>query len=155
MSHCLAILLNLIIDISWQKEYFVGLFWCLCINIIVLWLTVIRNDFVQWHRGWLERESRHGLQPSQNWFLISMQWWQQWKDYVRYVSMQYMYMQPLLKFIVQVHCTVPSKNIECNKPNYNWTTGKRVNWSDPFILHISGWTLFLADINRPKNGMMV
>uniref|UniRef100_A0A8C1GQN1 ubiquitinyl hydrolase 1 n=1 Tax=Cyprinus carpio TaxID=7962 RepID=A0A8C1GQN1_CYPCA len=35
-------------------------------------------------RGWLERESRHGLQPGQNWFLISMQWWQQWKDYVRY-----------------------------------------------------------------------
>uniref|UniRef100_A0A673L4E2 Ubiquitin carboxyl-terminal hydrolase 32 n=1 Tax=Sinocyclocheilus rhinocerous TaxID=307959 RepID=A0A673L4E2_9TELE len=40
-------------------------------------------------RGWLERESRHGLQPGQNWFLISMQWWQQWKDYVRYVSLQY------------------------------------------------------------------
>ncbi|XP_036392636.1 ubiquitin carboxyl-terminal hydrolase 32-like isoform X1 [Megalops cyprinoides] len=35
-------------------------------------------------RGWLERESRHGLQPGQNWFLISMQWWQQWKDYVKY-----------------------------------------------------------------------
>ncbi|KAI2656254.1 Ubiquitin carboxyl-terminal hydrolase 32 [Labeo rohita] len=32
-------------------------------------------------RGWLERESRHGLHPGQNWFLISMQWWQQWKDY--------------------------------------------------------------------------
>lgn len=37
-------------------------------------------------RGWLERESRHGLQPGQNWFLISMQWWKLWKDYVRYVS---------------------------------------------------------------------
>uniref|UniRef100_A0A8B9JPR1 Ubiquitin carboxyl-terminal hydrolase 32 n=1 Tax=Astyanax mexicanus TaxID=7994 RepID=A0A8B9JPR1_ASTMX len=37
-------------------------------------------------RGWLERESRHGLQPAQNWFLISMQWWQLWKDYVKYVS---------------------------------------------------------------------
>ncbi|XP_058853787.1 ubiquitin carboxyl-terminal hydrolase 32-like isoform X3 [Acipenser ruthenus] len=35
-------------------------------------------------RGWLERESRHGLQPAQNWFLISMQWWQQWKEYVKY-----------------------------------------------------------------------
>ncbi|XP_028977468.2 ubiquitin carboxyl-terminal hydrolase 32 isoform X2 [Esox lucius] len=35
-------------------------------------------------RGWLERESRHGLQPGQTWFLISMQWWTQWKDYVRY-----------------------------------------------------------------------
>uniref|UniRef100_A0A6Q2Y5E1 Ubiquitin carboxyl-terminal hydrolase 32 n=1 Tax=Esox lucius TaxID=8010 RepID=A0A6Q2Y5E1_ESOLU len=34
--------------------------------------------------GWLERESRHGLQPGQTWFLISMQWWTQWKDYVRY-----------------------------------------------------------------------
>uniref|UniRef100_A0A8C4EHQ8 Ubiquitin carboxyl-terminal hydrolase 32 n=1 Tax=Dicentrarchus labrax TaxID=13489 RepID=A0A8C4EHQ8_DICLA len=37
-------------------------------------------------RGWLERESRHGLQQGQNWFLISMLWWQQWKDYVKYVS---------------------------------------------------------------------
>ncbi|XP_033952898.1 ubiquitin carboxyl-terminal hydrolase 32 isoform X2 [Pseudochaenichthys georgianus] len=37
-------------------------------------------------RGWLERESRHGLQQSQNWFLISMLWWQQWKDYVKYGS---------------------------------------------------------------------
>uniref|UniRef100_A0A672H2B1 ubiquitinyl hydrolase 1 n=1 Tax=Salarias fasciatus TaxID=181472 RepID=A0A672H2B1_SALFA len=36
-------------------------------------------------RGWLERESRHGLQQGQNWFLISMLWWQQWKDYVKYV----------------------------------------------------------------------
>ncbi|KAJ8367869.1 hypothetical protein SKAU_G00078970 [Synaphobranchus kaupii] len=35
-------------------------------------------------RGWLERESRHGLQPGHNWFLISMQWWHQWKDYVKY-----------------------------------------------------------------------
>uniref|UniRef100_A0A8D0CY08 Ubiquitin carboxyl-terminal hydrolase 32 n=1 Tax=Sander lucioperca TaxID=283035 RepID=A0A8D0CY08_SANLU len=35
-------------------------------------------------RGWLERESRHGLQQSHNWFLISMLWWQQWKDYVKY-----------------------------------------------------------------------
>nr|XP_033777792.1 ubiquitin carboxyl-terminal hydrolase 32 isoform X1 [Geotrypetes seraphini] len=37
-------------------------------------------------RGWLERESRHGLQPGHNWFLISIQWWQQWKDYVKYDS---------------------------------------------------------------------
>ncbi|XP_029301786.1 ubiquitin carboxyl-terminal hydrolase 32 isoform X5 [Cottoperca gobio] len=37
-------------------------------------------------RGWLERESRHGLQQGQNWFLISMLWWQQWKDYVKYGS---------------------------------------------------------------------
>ncbi|XP_072557158.1 ubiquitin carboxyl-terminal hydrolase 32 isoform X1 [Paramormyrops kingsleyae] len=35
-------------------------------------------------RGWLERESRHGLQVGHSWFLISMQWWQQWKDYVKY-----------------------------------------------------------------------
>uniref|UniRef100_A0A8C5LTF2 Ubiquitin carboxyl-terminal hydrolase 32 n=1 Tax=Leptobrachium leishanense TaxID=445787 RepID=A0A8C5LTF2_9ANUR len=37
-------------------------------------------------RGWLERESRYGLQLGHNWFLISMQWWQQWKEYVRYES---------------------------------------------------------------------
>ncbi|XP_072909594.1 ubiquitin carboxyl-terminal hydrolase 32 isoform X1 [Hemitrygon akajei] len=34
--------------------------------------------------GWLERENRHGLQPGHNWFLISVQWWQQWKEYVKY-----------------------------------------------------------------------
>ncbi|XP_023612599.1 ubiquitin carboxyl-terminal hydrolase 32 isoform X5 [Myotis lucifugus] len=37
-------------------------------------------------RGWLERESRYGLQPGHNWFIISMQWWQQWKDYVKYAT---------------------------------------------------------------------
>uniref|UniRef100_A0A5F8H9G2 ubiquitinyl hydrolase 1 n=1 Tax=Monodelphis domestica TaxID=13616 RepID=A0A5F8H9G2_MONDO len=37
-------------------------------------------------RGWLERESRYGLQPGHNWFIISMQWWQQWKEYVKYDS---------------------------------------------------------------------
>ncbi|KAI2584361.1 USP32 isoform 4, partial [Pan troglodytes] len=35
-------------------------------------------------RGWLERESRYGLQAGHNWFIISMQWWQQWKEYVKY-----------------------------------------------------------------------
>uniref|UniRef100_A0A4W6CGZ8 Ubiquitin carboxyl-terminal hydrolase 32 n=1 Tax=Lates calcarifer TaxID=8187 RepID=A0A4W6CGZ8_LATCA len=45
-------------------------------------------------RGWLERESRHGLQQGQNWFLISMLWWQQWKDYVKYVSQGIVVEQP-------------------------------------------------------------
>uniref|UniRef100_A0A8C7K2T6 ubiquitinyl hydrolase 1 n=1 Tax=Oncorhynchus kisutch TaxID=8019 RepID=A0A8C7K2T6_ONCKI len=31
-------------------------------------------------------EGRHGLQPGENWFLISSQWWTLWKDYVKYVS---------------------------------------------------------------------
>ncbi|KYO32207.1 ubiquitin carboxyl-terminal hydrolase 32 isoform X4 [Alligator mississippiensis] len=35
-------------------------------------------------RGWLERESRYGLQPGHNWFLIAVSWWQQWKEYVKY-----------------------------------------------------------------------
>ncbi|XP_064250453.1 ubiquitin carboxyl-terminal hydrolase 32 isoform X2 [Passer domesticus] len=35
-------------------------------------------------RGWLERESRYGLQPGHNWFLIAMPWWHQWKEYVKY-----------------------------------------------------------------------
>uniref|UniRef100_A0A8B9JPI4 Ubiquitin carboxyl-terminal hydrolase 32 n=1 Tax=Astyanax mexicanus TaxID=7994 RepID=A0A8B9JPI4_ASTMX len=45
-------------------------------------------------RGWLERESRHGLQPAQNWFLISMQWWQLWKDYVKYDNKSIVVEQP-------------------------------------------------------------
>ncbi|XP_051534431.1 ubiquitin carboxyl-terminal hydrolase 32-like isoform X1 [Myxocyprinus asiaticus] len=48
-------------------------------------------------RGWLERESRHGLQPSQNWFLISRQWWQQWKDYVRYDNNSIVVEQPSMQ----------------------------------------------------------
>ncbi|NXU08794.1 UBP32 hydrolase, partial [Pardalotus punctatus] len=35
-------------------------------------------------RCWLERESRYGLQPGHNWFLIAMPWWHQWKEYVKY-----------------------------------------------------------------------
>uniref|UniRef100_A0A4W4HU81 Ubiquitin carboxyl-terminal hydrolase 32 n=1 Tax=Electrophorus electricus TaxID=8005 RepID=A0A4W4HU81_ELEEL len=45
-------------------------------------------------RGWLERESRHGLQPGQSWFLISMQWWQLWKDYVKYDNKAIVVEQP-------------------------------------------------------------
>ncbi|KAM9469598.1 ubiquitin carboxyl-terminal hydrolase 32 isoform 1-T1 [Clarias gariepinus] len=45
-------------------------------------------------RGWLERESRHGLQPSQNWFLISIQWWNLWKDYVKYDNKSIVVEQP-------------------------------------------------------------
>ncbi|XP_063060913.1 ubiquitin carboxyl-terminal hydrolase 32 isoform X2 [Engraulis encrasicolus] len=45
-------------------------------------------------RGWLERESRHGLKTGQNWFLISMQWWQQWKDYVKYDNKSIVVEQP-------------------------------------------------------------
>ncbi|XP_069471171.1 ubiquitin carboxyl-terminal hydrolase 32 isoform X2 [Ambystoma mexicanum] len=37
-------------------------------------------------RGWLEREGRYGLHPGHNWFLIAIQWWQQWKEYVKYDS---------------------------------------------------------------------
>ncbi|XP_066551638.1 ubiquitin carboxyl-terminal hydrolase 32 isoform X2 [Amia ocellicauda] len=45
-------------------------------------------------RGWLERESRHGLHLGHNWFLISMQWWQQWKEYVKYDSKPIVVEQP-------------------------------------------------------------
>ncbi|XP_039612679.1 ubiquitin carboxyl-terminal hydrolase 32 isoform X1 [Polypterus senegalus] len=55
-------------------------------------------------RGWLERENRHGLQPGHNWFLISMQWWQQWKDYVKYDNMQIIVEQPSV--ISGVKCTL-------------------------------------------------
>uniref|UniRef100_A0AAY4AMK5 Ubiquitin carboxyl-terminal hydrolase 32 n=1 Tax=Denticeps clupeoides TaxID=299321 RepID=A0AAY4AMK5_9TELE len=47
-------------------------------------------------RGWLERESRHGLQPGEYWFLIATQWWQQWRDYVKYDSRAIVVEQPAL-----------------------------------------------------------
>lgn len=32
--------------------------------------------------GWLEREERRGLVVGQLWYLISMDWWRNWNDYV-------------------------------------------------------------------------
>ncbi|XP_063059044.1 ubiquitin carboxyl-terminal hydrolase 32-like [Engraulis encrasicolus] len=45
-------------------------------------------------RGWLERESRHGLQPGDYWFLIAAQWWQLWREYVKYDSKAIVMEQP-------------------------------------------------------------
>ncbi|EMP37715.1 Ubiquitin carboxyl-terminal hydrolase 32 [Chelonia mydas] len=50
---------------------------------LIAFLSTIINEILK-SRGWLERESRYGLQPGHNWFLIAMQWWQQWKEYVKY-----------------------------------------------------------------------
>jgi ubiquitin carboxyl-terminal hydrolase 6/32 len=39
-------------------------------------------------RGWLEREERRGYRVGQFWYLIAMDWWRSWTDYVTYrVSM--------------------------------------------------------------------
>ncbi|XP_037533681.1 ubiquitin carboxyl-terminal hydrolase 32 [Nematolebias whitei] len=54
-------------------------------------------------RGWLERESRHGLQQGQNWFLISMLWWQQWKDYVQYEHKFIVVEQPSILSSLRTH----------------------------------------------------
>ena len=35
-------------------------------------------------RGWNEREERRGLQTAQTWYLVTMQWWKEWNDYVFY-----------------------------------------------------------------------
>ncbi|XP_041750795.2 ubiquitin carboxyl-terminal hydrolase 32-like isoform X1 [Coregonus clupeaformis] len=45
-------------------------------------------------RGWLERESRHGLQPGDYWFLIAVPWWQRWRDYVKYDNPHIVVEQP-------------------------------------------------------------
>uniref|UniRef100_A0A8C8D233 Ubiquitin carboxyl-terminal hydrolase 32 n=1 Tax=Oncorhynchus tshawytscha TaxID=74940 RepID=A0A8C8D233_ONCTS len=47
-------------------------------------------------RGWLERASRHGLQPGDYWFLIAVPWWQQWRDYVKYDNKHIVVEQPLV-----------------------------------------------------------
>lgn len=33
-------------------------------------------------KGWLDREGRRGLQVGQFWYMISMEWWNSWLDYV-------------------------------------------------------------------------
>lgn len=33
-------------------------------------------------KGWLEREEHRGLAVGQLWYLISMDWWRSWNDYV-------------------------------------------------------------------------
>uniref|UniRef100_A0A670Z3P7 Ubiquitin carboxyl-terminal hydrolase 32 n=1 Tax=Pseudonaja textilis TaxID=8673 RepID=A0A670Z3P7_PSETE len=62
---------------------------CISLSLIVCHIVLglrpaTPGDEGQIIRGWLERESRHGLQQGHNWFLIAMQWWQQWKEYVKY-----------------------------------------------------------------------
>lgn len=45
-------------------------------------------------KGWLEREERRGLVVGQLWYLISMEWWRNWNDYVSIntkVKQKYMY----------------------------------------------------------------
>jgi hypothetical protein len=39
-------------------------------------------------RGWLEREERRGYRVGQFWYLVAIDWWKSWTDYVTYrVSM--------------------------------------------------------------------
>lgn len=33
-------------------------------------------------RGWLDRENFRGLQPGVTWFLIAIEWWKKWKEFV-------------------------------------------------------------------------
>lgn len=33
-------------------------------------------------KGWLKREERRGLAVGQLWYLISMDWWRNWNDFV-------------------------------------------------------------------------
>jgi hypothetical protein len=35
-------------------------------------------------RGWLEREERRGYSVGQFWYLIAIDWWKSWTDYVTY-----------------------------------------------------------------------
>jgi len=35
-------------------------------------------------KGWLEREERRGYRIGQFWYLIAMDWWKAWTDYVTY-----------------------------------------------------------------------
>ncbi|KAK7789457.1 hypothetical protein R5R35_012652 [Gryllus longicercus] len=36
-------------------------------------------------RGWLEREQRRGYRVGQFWYLVAVDWWRAWQDYVNYV----------------------------------------------------------------------
>ncbi|KAG7279753.1 hypothetical protein CRUP_021369 [Coryphaenoides rupestris] len=65
-------------------------------------------------RGWLERESRHGLQVAQNWFLISMLWWQQWKDYVKYEQKGIVVEQPSI--LSSLRSPMPTSMVEPAPP---------------------------------------
>jgi DNA-directed RNA polymerase specialized sigma24 family protein len=33
-------------------------------------------------RGWLDRENFRGLQPGTTWFLVAMDWWKRWKEFI-------------------------------------------------------------------------
>ncbi|XP_034723884.1 ubiquitin carboxyl-terminal hydrolase 32 isoform X4 [Etheostoma cragini] len=66
-------------------------------------------------RGWLERESRHGLQQSHNWYLISMLWWQQWKDYVKYEHKGIVVEQPSI--LSSLRTPMATGSIELSPPD--------------------------------------
>lgn len=48
-------------------------------------------------KGWLEREERRGLAVGQLWYLISMDWWRNWNDYVSNTTK--VYSNQLYKYI--------------------------------------------------------
>jgi len=50
-------------------------------------------------KGWLEREERRGYRIGQFWYLIAMDWWKAWTDYVTYrVSMIHRLIYCFLEF---------------------------------------------------------
>ncbi|CAB3992904.1 Ubiquitin carboxyl-terminal hydrolase 32, partial [Paramuricea clavata] len=41
-----------------------------------------RKDEYQVIWGWLDRENFRGLQPGTTWFLVAMEWWKKWKEFI-------------------------------------------------------------------------
>jgi len=55
-------------------------------------------------KGWLEREEHRGLAVGQLWYLISMDWWRIWNDYVSNNSKV-----QLNKYVIQFFYILTSK----------------------------------------------
>ncbi|XP_006811225.1 ubiquitin carboxyl-terminal hydrolase 32-like [Saccoglossus kowalevskii] len=62
---------------------FLSLLFQIC-HIVLGLRTTTRHEEGDIIMGWVDRESRKGLQQGLTWYLISMVWWKSWKDYVFY-----------------------------------------------------------------------
>ncbi|KAG8233419.1 hypothetical protein J437_LFUL013413, partial [Ladona fulva] len=62
---------------------FLNLLFQVC-HVVLGLRPVSREEEAEIVRGWLEREERRGFQVGQFWYLISIQWWRAWNDYVNY-----------------------------------------------------------------------
>ncbi|XP_034237598.1 ubiquitin carboxyl-terminal hydrolase 32 isoform X2 [Thrips palmi] len=70
--------------------------------------------------GWLEREVTRGYIVGQFWYLVAMDWWKQWNEYV---SMPYPNVNSTLEYSIGVDATTPAGSLELQTPSLTSSNG--------------------------------